>query len=184
MRPVEKTPELAAEVAEVMTTKLMIEAAAASPASENIITNGDCPGAICRHGMTHRIASSGPDVEDDYPHRHGVDRTRQGATRISGLCGRRAQQFDTDEGEECDLKAADHARRAGGEEPAVIPQVRQCRVGTVGADEVGAHQNRSDGDQTEDRRDFYQREPEFDLAEAANVEQVQREDQRHGKNGR
>src|SRR3984957_9890815 len=41
MRPVENRPELADEAAEVITTKLTIDAAAPSPARENIITNGD-----------------------------------------------------------------------------------------------------------------------------------------------
>src|SRR5271169_6478902 len=52
MRPVENTPELAEEAADVITTKLTIDAAAASPARENIITNGDSPLENRRHGMT------------------------------------------------------------------------------------------------------------------------------------
>src|SRR5271166_1822617 len=58
MRPVENTPEFAEEAAEVITTKLTSDAAAASPAKENIVTNGDWPLANCRHGTTARIASS------------------------------------------------------------------------------------------------------------------------------
>src|SRR6516225_11949102 len=60
MRPVEKTPELAEEAAAVVTTKLTIDAAAASPARENIVTKGDSPLGKCRQGTTVRIADSAP----------------------------------------------------------------------------------------------------------------------------
>src|SRR6516162_4271733 len=60
IRPVEKTPELADEAAAVITVKLTIDAAAASPANENIITNGDSPLGNCRQGTTVRIASRAP----------------------------------------------------------------------------------------------------------------------------
>ncbi|CKO74382.1 Uncharacterised protein [Mycobacterium tuberculosis] len=60
IRPVEKKPEFADEAAAVTTTKLTTDAAAASPARENIVTNGDSPLANCRHGTTARIASRAP----------------------------------------------------------------------------------------------------------------------------
>ncbi|GLE51690.1 hypothetical protein ATCCBAA256_12710 [Mycobacterium montefiorense] len=60
MRPVEYIPELAAEAAAVVTTKLTIDAAPARPARENIMTNGDSFPAKRRQGMTVRITRSAP----------------------------------------------------------------------------------------------------------------------------
>ncbi|BCI88580.1 hypothetical protein NIIDMKKI_37860 [Mycobacterium kansasii] len=56
----ENTPEFADEAAAVVTTKLTTDAAAARPASENIVTNGDWPLAKRRQGTTARIATSAP----------------------------------------------------------------------------------------------------------------------------
>ena len=53
-------PELALEAAAVSTTKLTAPAAAPSPASENMATNGLASGDTPRHGVTAMMAASAP----------------------------------------------------------------------------------------------------------------------------
>ena len=60
MRPVENRPPLQDEAAAVMTTKLMIPAAAGTPIAAKTMTNGLSPACSSVHGITDMITISAP----------------------------------------------------------------------------------------------------------------------------
>ena len=60
MRVAEYTPELALDAADVRTTRLTTNAAAANPVLLNIVVKGLCSGSMRSHGVTIMITPSDP----------------------------------------------------------------------------------------------------------------------------
>jgi hypothetical protein len=151
-------------MAAVSTTKFMTE-----PATAQV-------GAVRRVGEQQRQEDDGPDVEDRDAEHDRVDGAGDDPLHVLGLAARRADELDGRVGEDDALDDEDDGHEALREDAAALLQHRPAGLhgGAVDRDgEAPGEPDDADDQEGHERRDLHEGEPELELPEHLDGDEVE-----------